>query len=332
MRNPHDVLFHEAFSSPVDAQGFLAAVLPEGLSRQIDWGTLEALPATFKGMGQADAHADLVFGVDFRSWSARLHLLVEHKSHIDRRVVLQMHRYSARLIADLSKSAAFDEELPLLVAIVVYHGSRAWQPALGLADLYALPEDLAPHLTPFLPGFRIAFENLARLSDSELEARRLTDWGHVAVDALRHAATEDDLALFFRRNRLRFARLLETGSGPERLSHLYAYLAHVRGLPRDHMGAIIRRELGPEQEEQMQSTYDQIFQEGRQEGREEGLARGHDEGLLDAVRVVLAARFGAVPDAVLERLGRVRPEELRDCVARAAQVDRCEDVLPDDVR
>jgi len=78
----------------------------------------------------------------------------------------------------------------------------------------------------------------------------------------------------------------------------------------------------------MQSTYDQIFQEGR----EEGLARGHDEGLLDAVRVVLTARFGAVPDAVLERLGRVRPEQLRDCVARAAQVERCEDVVPGDER
>lgn len=81
----------------------------------------------------------------------------------------------------------------------------------------------------------------------------------------------------------------------------------------------------------MQSTYDQIYQEGRQEGRQqgrqEGRAVGLGEGLLDAVRVVLTTRFGGVPEQVLERLRSAGPEQLRECVARAARVSRCEDVL-----
>jgi hypothetical protein len=61
----------------------------------------------------------------------------------------------------------------------------------------------------------------------------------------------------------------------------------------------------------MQSTYDQIYQDGQ----------------IDAVRVVLATRFGSVPEELIERLRDVGPDRLRECIARAAEVARCDDLL-----
>ena len=341
MQNPHDTLFHEALSAPTDARGFLAGALPGGLSAHLDWEALEALPATSKGIGKTDAHADLVFRVGLRGLDRPLHLVMEHKSHVDRRVVVQVHGYCARILGDLSRRAEADDGLPLLVALVVYHGPRTWAPDLGLQDLYALPDALAPHLEPFLPGFRFLFEDLALLSDRELEGRGLTDWCHVAIDTLRRGAGPGDLGAFFRGIRARVQRLAGSSLGAERLSSIYAYLAHVRGLPRAEMAAIIRRELGREQEERMQSTYDQIYQEGRaegrgegrDEGREQGLAKGleqgHGDGLRDAVRAVLTARFGFVPEVVDDALQRAGADRLRAAVARVALVERSEDLLSD---
>lgn len=349
MQNPHDTLFHEALSSPIDARGFLAGALPGGLSAHLDWESLESLPATSKGIGKADAHADLVFRVGLRDLVRPLHLVVEHKSHVDRRVVVQVHGYCARILGDLSRSVETDDGLPLLVALVVYHGPRAWAPEVGLRDLYALPDALAPHLEPFLPGFRFLFEDLALLTDDQLANRGLTDWCHVAIDTLRRGAGPGDLGGFFRSLRDRVHRLAGSSLGAERLSSIYAYLAHVRGLPRAEMAAIIRRELGREQEEHMQSTYDQIYQEGRAEGldegrdegrqqglakgleqgREQGLEQGRGDGLRDAVRAVLSARFGGVPEVVADALQRAGADQLRAAVSRVALVERSEDLLSD---
>ena len=87
----------------------------------------------------------------------------------------------------------------------------------------------------------------------------------------------------------------------------------------------------------MQSTYDQIYQEGRgggrDEGREQGLAKGleqgHGDGLRDAVRAVLTARFGGVPEVVDDALQRAGADRLRAAVARVALVERSEDLLSD---
>ena len=331
MPGPHDALFHQVFSVPEDAAGYLSAVLPRAVADGLDWSTLERYPATFKGVGVRAAHVDLVHRLVASGAERHVYLLLEHKSSADPRLALQLHRYVHRLIDQVGRDEPESEGLALVVPVVVYHGDRRWDGRPGLRELFRCPPALAPGLLPYLPELEFVFEDLTSTSDARLARAGATAHARLALDALRRGRTDEEPHVFFRRVRDLVHEVARARDGDRKLASIYAYIAQVRGLPRERMVAIIRQELGPEQEERMQSTYDQIYQEGRQEGRQqgrqEGRAVGLGEGLLDAVRVVLTTRFGGIPEHVLERLRSAGPEQLRECVARAARVSRCEDVL-----
>lgn len=65
----------------------------------------------------------------------------------------------------------------------------------------------------------------------------------------------------------------------------------------------------------MASTYDQIFGSGVVQGR------------IGSVLITLRARLGEIPARVEQAVGATPPARLADLVARAAVVDRPEDLL-----
>jgi hypothetical protein len=311
MPSPHDALFHEVFSVPEDALGYLASVSPDGVADVLDWATLERYPATFKAVDTRGAHADLVHRVRIAGTKRHLYLLLEHKSHADPLIALQVHRYVHRLIDKVRQDEPSDAGLALVLPVVVYHGDRAWDGGPQLPSLFRCPESLSATMAPFLPEVRYVFDDLGSPREVDLVRYGASAYARIALEALRYGRTTSPLRSFFRRVRPLVHELANHPRGGEKLASIYAYLAQVRGLPREEMAAIIRQELGPEQEQRMQSTYDQIYQDGQ----------------IDAVRVVLATRFGSVPEELIERLRDVGPDRLRECIARAAEVARCDDLL-----
>ena len=58
--------------------------------------------------------------------------------------------------------------------------------------------------------------------------------------------------------------------------------------------------------------------EGRAEGRERGVRIGTQAALRDSLRVILSARFCAVPDRVVAAIQAAEPERLRAWITLAA--------------
>ena len=127
-----------------------------------------------------------------------------------------------------------------------------------------------------------------------------------------------DLGAELRGLRSLFEAVLAEPSPRGRLVAVLSYLAQLNEQDAEDFRRLVRRELGPAVEREMESTYDKLVNqgrseghaqglaEGRTEGRTEGLAEGRAEGVtagrvlgaLDFVRL----RFGHVPEAVAARI------------------------------
>lgn len=81
--NPHDALFKFTFSDIEHVVGELRTILPAGLVRQIDFGSLERVPETFVDEWLIGRRSDVLFSAQIGGRRAFLYLLVEHQSTVD---------------------------------------------------------------------------------------------------------------------------------------------------------------------------------------------------------------------------------------------------------
>jgi flagellar biosynthesis/type III secretory pathway protein FliH len=175
-----------------------------------------------------------------------------------------------------------------------------------------------PELAASIPCSPVIIDDLASLSDTDLQARALDAFQKLALWLLRDARAPRRLLDSFDTWIAAFAEAERAPTGIESIAALLAYLFHVIGpVHRGALRAKIRL-LGPRAEEISMTIAEQLHEEGREEGREEGLeeglVKGREEGRVVALRAVLASRFGSQAlDAICEA---------RLQVATAAVIDR----------
>jgi predicted transposase YdaD len=99
--------------------------------------------------------------------------------------------------------------------------------------------------------------------------------------------------------------LREYADWREGLAALFAYIQLAGETPLEKLVALAAR-IGPEVEEVVVTTAEQLRAEGKTEGRAEGLAEGEARVLVR----LLTRRFGAVPGAVRQRIDTASLEQL----------------------
>ena len=326
MGHPHDSLFFAAFGRPEDAAGLLRAALPREAAEAVDWTTLERAADTLKEVGKNAAHADLLFTARFGCAPGTVYFLLEHKSYVDPAVTLQCLRYVVRIQARHRREHPQDPDLPTVLPVVIHHGPRRWNAPVRLADMTRLPPGFREGLDEQLLAFGVLVDDLGIRTDAEIALRAANDRAHLGLRALRDVRVTADVPALFRSVRDFLHRLAATVDGAEFISAFFLYVTQVLDLPGEELRAIIRTELRPPQESHMASTYDQIFGSGVSAGISQGVVRGQIESVL----ITLRARFGEIPARVERVVGATPPARLADLVARAAVVDRPEDLLTDE--
>lgn len=116
-------------------------------------------------------------------------------------------------------------------------------------------------------------------------------------------------------------RLYERGYSRERVLSLLRFIDWLLELPAGQE-AIFQREIQAYEEERAMPYVTSWERRGREEGREEG----RQEGTRAAVRRVLRARFGAVPEAVEQRIAAADRAALDQLIERAAIVPAVDDL------
>src|SRR3984893_11163627 len=166
--NMDDAFFKQVLSAPKPADTFLREHLPADVVGLFGPEPPEPVPGSFVDEDLRQHHSDLLFRVRLKSGSdAFAYVLLEHKSSSDPGARLQLLRYVVRILTHLYEKNGKELPLPPVLPLLAHQGPGAWKPSCEFADLFGTV--LAP-LSPYLPSFRHALVDLARVEDPALSA------------------------------------------------------------------------------------------------------------------------------------------------------------------
>ncbi|MGH2346358.1 MAG: Rpn family recombination-promoting nuclease/putative transposase [Chloroflexota bacterium] len=195
-----------------------------------------------------------------------------------------------------------------------------------LFDRYARPVVSLAVLTDERPSWRpttFALEQWGCTLHFSYPIVKLSDWrvrqtelaasdNPFATVVLAHLAAQDTRGDMSRRQRAKLdlaRRLYQRGYGRERVLSLLRFIDWLLALPKEQEIAVRQEIRSWEEEQQMPyvTSFERLsraegVEEGLERGMEEGLERGRLEGKREAVRGLVEARFGTVPENLATRI------------------------------
>jgi putative YhgA-like transposase len=221
-----------------------------------------------------------------------LHVLLEHQSTADPAMPLRALSYRTRIWNRCRKQRP-EAWLPPILTVLVSHVPGGWTTSRSLDDMFDPGVLAIPDLGASVPRCSMVIEDLADLTDGDLQARSLAAFQKLALWLLRDARAPRRLLDSFDTWIGAFGEAERAPAGVDAITALLTYLFRVIGpVHRDELRAKLRK-LGPRTEEISMTIAEQLHEEGLVKGREEGLARGRQEGRIAALQSMLVSRFGA---------------------------------------
>ena len=294
---PHDALFKSSFELPADAAALLRELFPAELRELVAWDTLHGESGSFVDPALVDQHSDLLFSARLRTDAAGLiHVLLEHQSTADPAMPLRTLSYRTQIWNRCHKQHP-DAWLPPILAVLVSHVPGGWRSSRTLDDMFEPIVRAIPGLSASIPRSSLIIDDLAQLSNADLQARSLGAFQKLALWLLRDARAPRRLLANFDTWIATFAEAERGPTGVDATSTLLTYMFRVIDpVHHDQLRAKIRK-LGRHAEGIAMTIAEQWLEEGRKEGiakgREEGIAKGREEGRIAALRSQLSAKFGA---------------------------------------
>ena len=172
---------------------------------------------------------------------------------------------------------------------------------------------------------------VAKLADWRAQPEALEESDNpFAVVVLAHLAAQDTRGDADRRAVAKLGlirRLYERGYDRERVLSLFGFIDWLLALPPEHAARVLREVEAIEEERKMPyvTSAERIGvergkQEGLEQGRVEGKQQGRVEGKRLAVREIVRARFGGVPDELDARLASIDEAALDGMIRRVGTV------------
>ena len=299
--HPNDAFFKAVFSDPAHAAAFFQNHLPAELVTRINWQSLTLQPGSFVKTSLQQVHSDLLFTVRLDERDALLYLLFEHQSNVPAAMPLRLLGYVVEVLSKHHQQHGLP--LPPVLAFVLHQGPDRWNVSTQFADLFALPDDLANVLGPFLPTFRHALLDLSEFdpaSEEHDEKLRI-------VLQLMKLARDRQLRLFF--EWLPGQILAAVRKFPDSLLKkmlLYAFYAD-SDLDRDEI--LDNLTAIPNTKDAAMSIAEQLRAEGEARGEARGEAKGRAVGLWIGKIQVLQDLMG-LPVSAHDELAELAIAEL----------------------
>ena len=134
----HDAAFKNLHAFPLMAWGLMEIALAKELFEELDFDTLERLPAEWIGPGLERRLGDAVWRVERRGGGSLI-VPVEFQRKRDRWMPLRVAAYLGLMLENLARRGELDPDgrLPLVQPVVLYNGLRPWRGPTGVAGLSA---------------------------------------------------------------------------------------------------------------------------------------------------------------------------------------------------
>jgi len=302
----HDGAYRRLFSHAAMVEALLRRYVAQPWTDQLDFTTLELVPAHYVSQEHEQRESDLV-------WRLRLHpdgnwfyvyILLEFQSTADRFMAVRLLTYLLLFYEGLidRKQLTDSGKLPPVLPVVLYNGRRSWRAPVRLAELV---EPIGGGLETYVPRFEYLLLDEGHLPRETLEP---VDNPVTAVFRLEQSREIEEL----RRVVHEVATLL--GAGEELMEMRRDFAAWLRRviLPARFPGEAIP-ETGDLQEidEMLAETVKTWPKQWLAQGREEGRQEGRQEGQREVLSLLLEERFGPMSADHRQRLARQRVAEAR---------------------
>ena len=321
----HDNLVKHAFSDVENARGVLATALPAAIAARIDLSSLHLEPGSFVDENLQDRCSDLLYSARISGREALIYFLWEHKSDPEPLTPLQVMRYMVRIwdqhLGSLPKKKRGEvRKLPVIVPIVLHHGSDGWTAAVRFEEMLDADEEMLAALGEHVPRLRLVIDDLGKQSDDQLYTRAATSFARLVLWALKNAREAGWLGGELGPWKELIATVLAERDGTRALSALFRYIVLTNPtVRRDVLRGLLPGDRGTEVEEAVMNWFEQEVERGRRDGER----RGERRLLLKQLRL----RFGELPAAVVARVEEAELPELDAWAERFVTASRLEDVL-----
>ncbi len=291
MSGPHDLFVRSTFGHPERAAAELRAALPSHVVAEVDWETLRPEPGSVVDPELRETETDLLFSARLRTGRPLLlYVLLEHQSSVDRWMAWRMLRYVVRLGEQWRREHPEGTRLPVIVPLVMYHGTEeAWTAPRQVEEFFDLPEEAEERerWRALVPRFEYLLDDLTAEREEALRARLGPPLVQLAWLLLRYGRTEelaerllDWVALF--------VQVRAAPEGTEHLGMVIRYLLYIGdSTVREAAGRVLHSVVDAQRAEELMRSYGEELIE---QGMQQGLARGRAEGRAEGVLRILAAR------------------------------------------
>lgn len=260
----HDAFVKRVLGKPEHARDFLRLHLPPEVVAHLDMTTLRTAKESFVGKSLRQYFSDLVFHLQSVTGEpVGVYLLLEHKSASHPQVNLQILRYMMALWRRHQDKKQKPALLPVVVPLVLYHGSQRWQPK-PLAELIALP---AEPFRAYVPQWRTEFCDVQRLDLDRLHHQVVVQ---ATLLMLRH--------IFDPRMQGKLAHVLgllynleQTDTRMEYIEVFLRYAVSCADLDEEDISEALKNMPLSMKEENMPTLAQKWMEQGRQKGQQETL-------------------------------------------------------------
>ena len=264
---PHNDFFYQVMSCREKALAFFGRYLPEQLLAMIDLDTITLYESKHVSDAGVSLYNDVLYRCEFNEGQpGYLFSMCEHQSTPESQMPLRLLKYNVATIEKHLQQG--QEQFPVIINSVVYHGSRPWNYSTAFSDYYAHPAlgkeflNMAPFTLINIPALPVSTIR----QDEELG---------FCFEAFRCTSYEDPYVAFE-----------EAVQDPVFKAYWDAKSREIRGLVGAYLGKCIDRKkhslqdlakllsVSPQEKEEIMTSIAQaIGQEYEQRGMQKGIQR-----------------------------------------------------------
>ena len=267
--NPHDKFFKESFSRREIAESFVREYLPEKLCKHLQLKSLEILKDSYVDKELSEHFSDILYKVRISGKLSYIYLLFEHKSYVDPWTGFQLLRNMVKIWEQFCKQHRKAKKLPIIIPIMIYHGSEKWNIDNSIQPLFEEIDDTRE----YIPDFRSEIFDISHIPDDKIKGEILLRVHFLIEKYIYRPDLFEKLHEIFGL----LTTLSSKKKSTEYLEVLLRYLfATVDSKKADDLRQEIKKSI--EQGETIMPTIaEKWIQEGIQEGMEKGMEKKESE-------------------------------------------------------